>query len=268
MKGKFEFKEGYSYHMPVHFREDPADKVIDPLYGDVFILSADITTEMDALAQFVPKDFEIPEPVVNVQYNDCRGVNWMSHGEYRIVQFGVPVRYLGNDEGLTGIYPLVLWEDKAEPILAGREDFGQPKMFADISVERRWEDHWFVRASYEGTTFVKLDFWDKEAAGADEIAIRNNATRRVNAFGWRYIPSVRGGGAALSHAVLYPSEAHVDTLWHAEAKITWTEYDWWENIIQARIILGLSSLPILKVGNALRSRGRCILVNSEARALP
>ena len=238
------------------------------LYGDVFVLSADITTGMDALAEFVPKDFEILEPVVNVQYNDCRGVEWMSHGEYRILQFGVPVRYLGNDEGLTGLYPLVLWEDKAEPILSGREDTGMPKMFADISIERRWEDHWFVRASYEGTTFVKLDFWDKGAAGADKIAARNEDTRRVNAFGWRYIPNVSGGGAALNHAVLYPSEAHVDAMWHGEATITWTQYDWWENIIQAGVILGLSSLPIHRVENAVRSRGRVILVNSEARALP
>ncbi len=68
--------------------------------------------------------------------------------------------------------------------------------------------------------------------------------------------------------MLYPSEAHMDTMWHGEATITWTQYDWWENLIQAPIILGLSSLPILGVGNAIRSRGRCILVNSEARALP
>lgn len=268
MKGRFEFKEGYSYHMPVHFRGMPAGKATDPLYGDVFVLSADLTTDLDALAPFVPQDFEILEPVVNVMYNNCRGVEWMSHGEYRILQFGVPVRYLGNDEGLTGLYPLVLWEDKTEPILSGREDTGMPKLFAEISIARRWEDHWFVRASYERTTFVKLDFWDRAAAGADEIAARNQATRRVNAFGWRYLPHVSGGGAALSHAVLYPSEAQVDELWHGEAKLTWTEYDGCENIIQAPIILGLSALPILGVGNAIRSRGRVILVNSEARALP
>ena len=115
---------------------------------------------------------------------------------------------------------------------------------------------------------MKLDFWDKGAAGADEIAARNEDTRRVNAFGWRYIPNVSGGGAALNHAVLYPSEAHVDAMWHGEATITWTQYDWWENIIQAGVILGLSSLPIHRVENAVRSRGRVILVNSEARALP
>ena len=49
MKGKFEFKARYSCHMPVHFRGNPAE-VRDPLYGDVFVLSADIAAEMDALA--------------------------------------------------------------------------------------------------------------------------------------------------------------------------------------------------------------------------
>ena len=77
-----------------------------------------------------------------------------------------------------------------------------------------------------------------------------------------------GGGAAPSHAALYPPEAQVDAMWHGEATITWTEYDWWRNIIQAGIIPGLSSLPILCVRNALRSRGRCIPVNSEVGALP
>jgi hypothetical protein len=37
---------------------------------------------------------------------------------------------------------------------------------------------------------------------------------------------------------------------------------------KASAIRGLSSLPILKVGNAVRSRGQVILVNNEARALP
>ena len=50
--------------MPVHFRGTPTE-VRDPLYGDVFVLSADIATEMDALARFVPKGFEILEPAIN-----------------------------------------------------------------------------------------------------------------------------------------------------------------------------------------------------------
>lgn len=130
-----------------------------------------------------------------------------SHGNYRLIQFGVPVRYLGNDEGLTGLYQLVLWEDKAEPMLTGRENTGQPKMYADLSAPRRWEERWFVRASYEETTFLKLDFFEKGAAGEEEIAAANKNLRRVNTFGWRYIPKIGDAGAARSHAVLNRSEA-------------------------------------------------------------
>ena len=268
MRGKFTFKENYLYHMPVHFREEAQDQMIDTLYGDVFMLMADMTTDMDLLAQFVPQEFEILAPVVNVQYSNCRRVDWMSQGEYRILQFAVPVAYLGNDEGLTGLYPLVLWEDKAEPILTGRENTGMPKMFADISIERCWESHWFIRASHEGSTFVKFDFWDGEAVGAEEILAMNQANPSGNAFGWRYIPNVSGGGAALSHAVLYPAASQVHEMWRGKATITWTGFEYWDNIIQASIIEKLSSLPILGVENASRSRVQFTLCNTDARALP
>ena len=268
MKGKFEFREGYSYNMPVHFRGNPVGQAANPVYNDVFMLTADIVTEMNMMAEFVPSAFEILEPVISVQYSDCRGVDWMANGEYRLLQFGVPVRYPGNDEGLTGLYQLVLWEDNAEPMLAGRENTGQPKMFADISIERHWEDRWFVRASYEGTTFFKLDFWDKKEAGSDEIASINSTNHRANTFGWRYIPKIGNNGPSLSHAVLNPSETQIDMLWHGEASISWPQYDWWENPIQATTILGMAALPVLEVRNAARGRARVILLNSEARALP
>lgn len=266
MKGKFRFKEGYTYNMPVHFRETPVEKA-NPVYRDVFVISVDITTDMDALAKFIPGDFEIMRPVVNIQYSDCRDVDWMSHGNYRLIQFGVPVRYLGNDEGLTGLYQLVLWEDKAEPMLTGRENTGQPKMYADLSAPRRWEDRWFVRASYEETTFLKLDFFEKGAAGEDELAAVNKNLRRVNTFGWRYITKIGAAGAALSHAVLNRSEALAEALWYGEAAITWTEYDWWENLIQCHIIAGLSSLPMFTFENATRMISRMSLLNTESRAL-
>jgi hypothetical protein len=268
MRGKFEFKEGFRYHMPVHFREDAADTIADQTYDDLFMISADIITEMEKLATYVPQDFEILEPVLNVIYNDCRGVRWMTNGEYRMIQFGVPVRYLGNSEGLTGLYILVIWEDKTTPILTGREDTGLPKIYADISIERHWDDQWFVRAAFECTTFLKIDFWDRKEATPEEVAIGNQATRHVHAFGWRYIANVSGSGAALSEGVLNPSSAEMDSIQFGEAKITWPEYDWRENPSQAMTILGLSSLPILGVRNAVRGRGRCTLMNTANRVLP
>jgi hypothetical protein len=268
MKGTFRFQEDYTYHMPVHFRGYPASLGKDPVHGDMFSITAEITTRMEALAPFVPGDFEILRPVVQLRYCDYREVSWMSDGEYRVLAFGVPVRYLGNDEGLAGVYPLVLWEDKTEPILYGRENTGIPKMHADISVERHWEDQWFLRASLDQDTFVKLDFRDGSPAGAAEIEARNLAGRRVNHFGWRYLPNVNGIGAALSHAVLYPFEFHIDTLVHGAARLAWPEYAWQQNINQAGIILGLSALPVLEIGAATRCRGRAVLLNSEARALP
>lgn len=76
--------------MPVHFRELPADQITSPLYGDVFFITVNHTTEMEAFARFVPSVFEILEPVVNVQYKDCRDVEWISGGNYRILHSVIP----------------------------------------------------------------------------------------------------------------------------------------------------------------------------------
>lgn len=68
--------------------------------------------------------------------------------------------------------------------------------------------------------------------------------------------------------MLCPLESKVSERWEGEAKLIRAEYDWGKNMIDARMILELSSRPSLGVGNATRGRGRVILVNSEPRAMP
>ena len=145
MRGLFRFNEEFVYKMPVHFGGDPFYPV-RTVYGDMTCLGVSFRTEEDALLRFIPEDFEMLEPVVNVQYANCRDVDWMAGGEYRLIQASVPVRYEGNSEGLVGEYVLVIWENKACPILGGREEDGMPKLFADIACERHVNERWFTAA--------------------------------------------------------------------------------------------------------------------------
>jgi len=71
----------------------------------------------------------------------------MVNGEYNLVQVSANVKYTGNDEGLIGNYPLVIWENKTAPILEGREEDGMSKVFADVATHRNYNGHWFVRTS-------------------------------------------------------------------------------------------------------------------------
>jgi hypothetical protein len=104
MRGEFQFREGYVYKMPVHFSGFPFYPV-RVTHGDMTAMLIEFETDESALARFIPEDFELLRPAVTVQFANFRDVEWMSNGEYRLIQASAPVRYEGNSEGLEGVYP-------------------------------------------------------------------------------------------------------------------------------------------------------------------
>ena len=266
MRGKFRIREDYVYKMPVHFGGD-AFASVRTVYGDMTTIMMGFETDHEELLKLIPEDFELLQPVVHVQYANCREVDWMSGGEYRLIQLSSPVRYEGNSEGLEGEYPLVIWEDKACPIIGGREEDGMPKVFADIAVERHSGDHWFTSASYECNTFLALDLDRKEELGPGELA-RLNENPRINFFGWRYIPRLGKGGASLSHATLYPQEATMIRAWRGDGRVRWHPFTLEMNLIQFKVISALSQLPVLRYLPALMTKGSARLNVGDSRTLP
>ena len=266
MRGKFSIRKDYVYKMPVHFGGEPFVPV-RTVYGDMTTICLKFETDQEALLKIIPEDFELLEPVVNVQYANCREVDWMSGGEYRLIQLSSPVRYVGNSEGLEGEYPLVIWENKACPIIGGREEDGMPKVFADIAVERHSGDHWFTCASYECNTFLNLDLERKEELGTEDVA-RLNESSRINFFGWRYIPNLGKGGASLSHATLYPQEAIARQVWIGEGCIKWYPLTLEQNLVQFRIISTLADLPVIRYLPAKMMKGSSRLNVGDSRLLP
>ena len=265
MRGKFRFEENYVYKMPVHFSGHPFFPV-RTTHGDMTAIQVQFETDEDALLQYLPGDFELLEPAVTVQFVNFRDVEWMSNGEYRLIQVSVPVRYEGNEEGLVGVYPLVIWENKACPILGGREEDGMPKVFADVASERHVGDHWFTAASYECCTFIKMHFWRKEEL--DEKAVsRMNEKAVTNNFGWRYLPALGKGGASLSQATLYPQESMVTKAWKGDGCVEWTELTAEEHPLQCRAITCLANLPVLKYSYAMMLKGYARLNVGDSRVL-
>lgn len=266
MRGRFKFREDYVYKMPVHFGGHQFYPV-RTVYGDITGISIRYETKSEALLQYIPEDFELLEPVVNVQYSNCRDVDWMTGGEYRLIQVTVPVKYLGNTEGLTGDYALVVWENKACPIIGGREEDGVPKIFADIAAERHKEDHWFTAASYESHTFLKFDFFRKEEVKKEDVQ-KINIDSRINLFAWRYIPNLGRGGASLSHATLYPQSSRTERMWTGEGFIGWTRLSSEQHPLQWYIIEALSELPVVKYLKAVMIKGTSQLNVGDSRILP
>ena len=202
-----------------------------------------------------------------IGYANARDVEWMSGGEYRLIQATVPVGYVGNNEGLTGEYVLVIWENSACPIVGGREEDGMPKVFADIAVERHVGEQWFTSASYECNTFIRLEFLRQ--AELDEAAVASARTNgSINYFGWRHLPNLGRGGAALSHATLYPQEARPDRVWTGEGRVTWHPLSAAQHFVQWGIIAALAGLHVKRYLGATMFKGSARLNVGDSRMLP
>lgn len=266
MKGKFRLEDNLVYKMPAHFGGEPFYPV-RTVYGDMTALVINFETQEEALLRIIPEDFDLMSPTVNIQFADCREVEWMSGGEYRLIQASVPVRYVKNGEALEGDYALVIWENKTCPIIGGREEDGMPKIFADIASARHVGEHWFTAASYESNTFLKIDLTRERELSEEELKPLNEHSKAINFFGWRYIPELGKAGAALSHATLYPQEAKIEKAWECEGKIDWPKFDLEMNMSQFRIINTMSGLPVLKYGKAMMTKGSARLNVGDSRSL-
>ena len=79
MRGQFHFQDGYTYRMPVSIRNYPYSRDVRVFYDDCRVYSFDQRTDMEALAPMIPEEFEITAPIVNWQYANCRGVDFISN---------------------------------------------------------------------------------------------------------------------------------------------------------------------------------------------
>ena len=143
MKGQFKFEEDYVYKMPAHFGGEPFYPV-RTVYGDMTAISVSFETGAEDLARFIPEVFEITDPLVNVQYSNCRDVDWMSGGEYRLIQLSVPVRFCGEGEGEGSI----LWSSgrtRPAPPIGEREEDSMPRS-SRYSLRGRVGNRWFTLA--------------------------------------------------------------------------------------------------------------------------
>lgn len=262
----FKYLDTHTYLMPGHFG-GVEGAGLSVYYNDVTQICVIYETDLDALAQYINEEYEIRQPYVIVGFVYCHEVDYLAGGWYNIAQLLVPVRYAKSKEPIEGYFPLVVWENKTEPILGGREQSGVPKIFCDISEFQVVGDHIFATASHSGHGFLRIDVTRKDAFTEAEVAGRNNNSK-YNLLAWRYIPNLGKPGAALSHATLYPQESILQEAWHADGKITWTKVTWEQVPLQAHIINALANLPIKHYIDCTVERAKVILHPRLCRALP
>ena len=260
------FADDHSYMMPAHFGGRVAlDEA--SVYDDTTALTVFYESDPDALAALLPTGFSLDRPEVMVSMMENRGVRWMGGEPYNIVSVNVAARW--DAEDLSGWYCLVVWENKATPILPGREQTGIPKIFGEVEALRVYPDAsartW---SHYGGHTHCELSATGLRDASEAETASLVERFAEMDWFGHRFIPTTGMGGAALNQATLFPQSFEITDVKLGEPSLEWTPPPLHKNPTQAHIIGTLAALPITRfAGPAVMMRAKAILRGNAARIL-
>jgi acetoacetate decarboxylase len=250
----FRPEEDFTYLMPIHFgggKFDPDKK----LNQNVTSLAISYETDRKILEKFIPEEFELLAPVVNVAFSKFTEINWMYGGQYNVINVSSPVSFSGKKDQIEGDYTLVVWENRTTPILGGREQTGIPKIYADIEDLHILKPHYSTTTSYEGNTFLNLDFESTGTITGNDLDQVKSQFKTMNTIGWRYIPKVGAPGAELSQFILYPQSIKVEAAEMGKGILKWTELTPMQNPSQYYIVNSLASLPIKKVNLAVLMNG-------------
>lgn len=161
--GQFLFNPNKRYRMPVLFgptvgpRQGPHGETFDSSNAAYTVTSVSFLSDQNALNMLLPNGFGLNgEPVVTVEHTILHDLQWLAGRSYSMLGVKFPVVYRGKTETISGSLLTVLWENRPEPILSGREELGFNKVFCDLPDPEMVENTRTVRASWDGFEFFKM----------------------------------------------------------------------------------------------------------------
>ena len=105
---------------------------------------------------------------------------------YNLVTVNLSAVYRGGDKPLHAPYCLVMWENMTDPILAGRELLGVPKIYADIPDHQQIGGVWHSRASHFGNKIMDMSINGLTALPEESIDQMNRDGKEAAMFGWKH----------------------------------------------------------------------------------
>ena len=271
--GGFRFAPGARYRMPVLFgptvgpRQGPQGQTYDLTNAPFTQTSVRFLSEGAALDALLPERFALDgDPVVTVEHTILHDLGWLGGRAYSMLGVKLPVMFDGRDRVLRGDLLTVLWENRPEPILSGREELGFAKLFCDLPEPQVVDTRRICRASWDGFTFCTLDLDDLAEAPVPQGAARDGTLH------YAYRPPFDGAThedcvtVMLSPAPRVPARAIEHRT--GRARIAWHPATFEQLPTMFQVVNTLAALPVVEDlgGRVLRGAGRSDLADQHAVA--
>ena len=275
------FRPDSHYRMPTHFGPSlgPRQGLDGRRYAcvdspNVTAVQATFKADKLQLEKLLPPDFTLREPcTVTFDFNFNTNIEWLAGRGYNTFGVSIPATYNGTTDTVHGDLLLVLWENKADPILTGREDLGFSKMYCEIP-EPQWLDNDIIcRASWDGFEFASLKLSGLVEINAEDMPAEPDGTALSEGMlHYKYIPKTGCPGEAdVEYAALTPGEwpnIKLDQVKQAEtAALVFNSGTWEQLPTLVHIVKTLSELTLGECTQAMMTKTRGAKDLSDQRVL-
>ena len=254
----YQFEPGRIYRMPTHFgpapgpRQIPAEAKVDSTRSPrKTLVSASFLTEASALERYIPDRFSlVGDPVVTVEFHYMTDIDWLAGRGYTMIHVWWPAMFKGARDQAVGRFLVVMWENLADPIITGRGEIGQPKLYAEIPELRRVDGVYHCQASWMGFRFLDLRVTELvEPIGETGPAPQMDGTLML-----KYVPRTGAWGEAdiceVSFTPALTPDLTTESTKAAEGNVRFHHAKWRELPTMYHVVNALSDLPILSSRSA------------------
>ena len=260
----YEFQPNQYYRMPTHFGPSlgPRQGLDGRRFANIetsndLTVTATFNADPAQLEKLLPPGFSLRKPHV-VMLTFCYGtdVEWLAGRGYSLFGVKTPVTYQGEKDRVDGDLQLVIWENKADPIITGREDLGYCKIYCEIPDAQFIDGKVICRASWDGCEFAKLTLSNVKEVPHEDLPKGHPSEGTMN---YKYIPKTCiPGEADVQYAVLLPNDwpnVTVDkTQLASSAKMHFRHSTWEELPTLVHIVNTLADLTLGECISAVVTR--------------
>lgn len=264
-KMPYQFEHGRIYRMPTHFgpapgpRQLPTCALTDPTHSpQKTLITASFLTNASALEKHIPERFAIAgEPVVTIEFHYMSNIDWLAGRGYTMIQLWWPVTFSGERDRVSGRFLAVMWENLADPIITGRDEVGQPKLYAEISDTQLTNGTYRCAASWMGFQFLDVRVREK----AESAALPASKCALEGTLMLKYSPRTGDWGETEVRQVTFTPSATPDLTveWQkaATGTVAFRRATWADLPTMYHVINALAELPVLEPrgGSIARTRG-------------
>lgn len=271
------------YRMPTHFGPSlgPRQGLDGRRYAcigspNVTAVQATFKADKEQLSNLLPPGFSLREPCeITFDFNFNTNIEWLAGRGYNTFGASIPATYNGTIDTVHGDLLLVFWENKADPIITGREELGFAKIYCEVPDMQCVGDDIICRASWDGFEFSSL-----KLSGLVEVELEDLPSEpesRISSEGmlhYKYIPKTGSPGEAdVEYATLTPGAGEwpnikFDLVKQAEtATLVFNRGTWEQLPTLVHIVNALSELTLGECTQAMMTKTRGAKDLSDQRIL-